>query len=669
MNRKLVFEEFACWGCKACEVACKQEHNPLPPAGAGLNGPHAIKYVSVWEDGPRELDGKLHSMWRVSVCKHCDDPVCAAACPAGAITRDPETGIVLHDPERCDGCQQGKGKPAAGKGGISPCKAGCPAENNVQGFVRLAAEGKNDEAIRTIRETSPFPSVCGRVCDHPCESDCSRREVDDAVSIRAIERFLSDLEAQKDPIHMPAIRKTGEGKKVAVIGSGPAGLTAAYFLARDGYAVSVFERLPLVGGMMAVGIPGYRLPREVLSREIRAIQALGVEIRTGVEVGKEITIEGLRKQGTKAFFLAVGAHQCRRLGIEGEDLEGVYPGLDFLRDVNLGKPVRLNGRIAVVGGGNAAIDSVRTALRNGAREAFLIYRRGLEEMPASLEEIEECREEGVVIHTLADPKRIVGDRGRVKGVECLRMRLGEPDASGRRTPIPIAGSEFLIEVDTVITAIGQASDWACLGPECGCTLSEWGTMNVNPLTLQTDDPDLFAGGDAVTGPGTVAKAIAAGRRAAVSIDRYLRGLSLTEDRDKRSPIVPRPGVESADPCPRVAAQCCDPGSRVKDFQEVRCGLEGDAAVQEAKRCLSCGTACIQACPYEAISFDEQSGKARKCNLCYHRVRNGLYPACADNICLAHCIYFDDPAAIAREILEKRNRRGGWGEIIPKPIAR
>jgi NADPH-dependent glutamate synthase beta subunit-like oxidoreductase len=662
---KLVFEEFACWGCRACEAACKQQHNPIPPEGSAQGVRDAVRYLSVWEDGPRELDGKLHTMWRVNVCRHCDDPVCAVACPADAIQRDPDTGIVLHDPERCDGCHPGNGKPSAGKGGVSPCKAGCPAENNVQGFVRLAAAGKYGEALQVLRETSPFPAVCGRVCDHPCESDCSRKEIDDPVSIRSVERFLADLEAKTSGL--PAVRKIGGGRKVAVIGAGPAGLTAAYFLARDGYAVTVFEKLPIAGGMMAVGIPGYRLPREVLDREIRMIRALGVEIRTGVEVGKEITLEDLRKQGTEAFFLAIGTHECKRLGIEGEDLQEVYPGLDFLRDVNLGKEVRIGKRVAVIGGGNAAIDSVRTALRCGAKEAFLLYRRGLEEMPASLEEIQECRDEGIAIHTLTDPRRIVGEGGKVKAVECVRMKLGEPDASGRRRPIPIAKSEFLIEVDAVIPAVGQGSDWACLGPECGCTLSEWGTMKVNPLTLQTEDSDIFAGGDAVTGPATVAQAIGAGRRAAVSIDRHLRGLSLMEDRDRRPPTTPKPLVESFDPSPRAATQCIEPRLRVEGFEEVRCILEEGAAAQEAKRCLSCGTGCIQACPYEAVFFDDEAGKARKCNLCHERVKNGLYPACADNVCLAHCIYFGDPAEIERQILEKRKRRGGWGEVIPKAV--
>jgi NADPH-dependent glutamate synthase beta subunit-like oxidoreductase len=665
-NYKLVFEEFACWGCKACEVACKQEHNQPSPVASSPNGRDALKYLSVWEDGPKYVDGKLDFMWRVNVCKHCTEPACAVACPEGAIMRDSVTGIVLHDKDKCNGCNAVKGKSGAEKEKASPCKADCPAHNNIQGYVSLAAKGKYQEALQLIKETSPFPSICGRVCYHPCESNCNRRQIDDPVAIHSVERFLGDLDLFGGKPYVPRL-KEAKNQKIAVIGSGPAGLTAAYFLARDGYQVTVFEKLPVAGGMMAVGIPEYRLPRENISREIKVIQAMGVEIRTGIDVGKDITIAELREQQTKAFFLAVGAHECKRLGIEGENLDGVYPGVDFLRRVNLGEKVSLGKRIAVVGGGNVAMDAVRTALRTGAEEAYLLYRRSIEEMPASTEEIQECVEEGVKFCTLTAPKRIIGENGEAKALECTRMELGEPDESGRRRSFPIAGSEFLLEVDAVIPAIGQESDWACLGPDCACTLSDWGTMKVDPLTLQTDDPDIFAGGDAVTGPRTVVEAIAAGQRAAVSIDRYLRGLSLSADRDMNLLSNTEPQKDRYDPSPRAGMPLLDPRERVKSFAEVRLGLMEETAVQEAKRCISCGTCCIQACPYDAIVFNEHSGKTQKCNLCYQRVTNGLYPACADNICLAHCIYFGDPAEIEQKILEKRKMRGGWGEIIPKAL--
>ena len=313
------------------------------------------------------------------------------------------------------------------------------------------------------------------------------------------------------------------------------------------------------------------------------------------------------------------------------------------------------------------MDAVRTALRSGAEVASLLYRRTMGEMPASREEIEECQEEGVKVHTLMAPKRILGENGRVKALECVRMELGEPDESGRRRPVVIEGSEFLMEVDAVIPAVGQESDWACLGPDCACTLSEWGTMKVDPLTLQTDDPDIFAGGDAVTGPRTVVEALAAGQRAAVSIDRYLRGLGLSADREIDWLSNTEPQKEKYDPSPRSHAPLLEVQERVKSFAEVRLGFTEDMAIQEGKRCVSCGTCCIQACPYDAIVFNEHTGKTQKCNLCYQRVTNGLYPACADNICLAHCIYFGDPAEIKQKILEKRELRGGWGEIIPKAL--
>ena len=664
---KLIIEEFACWGCKTCEVACKQEYNPFAYGAYHPDSTDAVKYLSVWEDGPKYVDGKLDLMWRVNVCKHCDDPVCALACPEDAIVKDLETGIVLHDNDKCNGCNALEGKSGPEKQGTSPCKVECPARNNIQGYVSLAAKGKYREALQLIKETSPFPSICGRVCYHPCESHCNRTQIDKSVAIHSVERFLADQDFATGRPYVPKVQKVRE-EKVAIIGSGPAGLTAAYFLARDGYQVTVFEKLPVPGGMPAVGIPEFRLPRDVVSREIQVIQELGVDIQTGVDVGKDITIERLREEQTKAFFIAIGAHECKILGIEGEDLEGVYPGVDFLRDVNLGQRVSLGERVAVVGGGNVAMDAVRTALRIGAREPFILYRRSLAEMPASQDEIKECEEEGIQIYTLTDPKRIIGEKGKVKAIECLRMALGEPDESGRRRPVPVEGTEFLLEVDAVIPAIGQESDWACLGPECACTLSEWGTVNVDTLTLQTDDPDIFAGGDAVTGPRTVVEAIAAGRQAAESIDRYIRGLSLGADRDMKLIPITEPLREKYDPSPRARMPRLETRERVKSFAEVRLGFTEEMVAQEAKRCMSCGTCCIQSCPYDAITFNGTTGKVQKCNLCYERVINGLYPACADNVCPAHCIYFGDPAEIEKRILEKRMFRGGWGEVIPKAIS-
>jgi len=660
MNKHaLIIEEFACWGCKACEVACKQEYNPVDAS----NG---IKYLSVWPDGPKLMNGKLDFMWRVNVCKHCDEPICAKACPEGAITTDPKTGVVLLDNKKCNGCNAVPGKSGAEKQDTSSCKKGCPAHIDVQGYVNLAVKGKFQDALQLIKEASPFPSICGRICHHPCESDCNRSQIDQPVAAHSIERFIADLDLNTSMRYKPEI-KPKKKDKVAIVGSGPAGLTCAYYLAQEGYPVTIFEKTPVLGGMLAMAIPSYRLPREIVEAEIQLIHEMGVTMKTGVEVGKDMTIAQLRIEGFKAFFIGIGAQECKRLDIEGEDLDGVYSGLDYLRQVNLGEPVRLGRNVAVIGGGNVAMDAVRSARRLGAQNAFILYRRGLEEMPSRPEEIEECKEEGITINILTQPVQIIGEKGRVKAIECIKTRLGEPDQSGRRSPVPMLGSEFTIKVDAVIKALGQEADWSCLTPECACTLTGWRTMKVDPLTLQSDDPDIFAGGDAVRGPQSVIEAIADGRQAALSIDRYIGGQDLRLDRDMELKAITNPQKEKYDPAQRTQMPRLEPRERVKNFKEVQKGITEEMAVQEARRCISCGSCCIQACPYDAITFDEKTGIARKCNLCYNRVTNGLYPACADNICLAHCIYFGDPAGIEQKILEKRKARGGWGDIIPKVI--
>ncbi len=660
MNKyALIIEEYACWGCKTCEVACKQEYNPVE----SNNG---VKYLSVWSDGPKLMNGKLDFVWRVNVCKHCAQPICAKACPEDAITKDPKTGIVLSDREKCNGCHAVLGQSGAEKQETSSCKVGCPAHINVQGFVNLAAKGKYQEALQLIKEASPFPSICGRVCHHPCESNCSRSQIDEPVAAHSIERFLADLDLNSTKRYKPEI-KTKKEEKVAIVGSGPTGLTCAYYLAQEGYRVTIFEKADVLGGMLRMAIPSYRLPREIVEAEIQLIREMGVSLKTGVEVGKDTTIAQLREEGFKAIFIAIGTQECLRLGIEGEALQGVYGGLDYLRRINLGESLAIGKTVAVIGGGNTAVDAVRSARRLGAENAFIIYRRGLDEMPSRPEEIEECQEEGILINTLTQPVRFIGENGKIKAIECIRMRLTDPDESGRRKPEPIPGSEFTTEVDAVITALGQEADWACLTPECACTLTHSGTMNVDPLTFQSDDADIFAGGEAVRGPQTVIEAIADGRQAAISIDRYIEGQDLRLDRDIELKAITTPQKGKYDPSTRSQMPCLEPQERVKNFNEVQKGLTKEMAVQEAQRCISCGSCCIQACPYDAIAFDQKIGKIQKCNLCYHRVTNGLYPACADNVCLAHCIYFGDPAEIERRILEKRKIRGGWGEILPKAL--
>ncbi len=621
----LLLNEYECMGCHACEVACKQEH------GLGV-GPRVIRVI---EKAP---------YFKPLFCHHCEDAPCALACPEGAITKDPKTGVVLVDSEKCNGCNAVVGKSGAEKQQTSACKAGCPAHIDVQGFVNLAAKGKFQEALELIKLASPFPSICGRVCPHPCESDCKRDQIDKPVGIRAIERFLGDLDLKAKKRYLPEI-KARKKERVAIIGSGPAGLTCAYYLAKEGYKVTIFEKAKVLGGMLTAGVPPYRLPRNIVDAEIKMIRNMGVTMKTGVEVGKDKTVAQLRKDGFKAFFLAVGAQESVRLGVPGEDLGGIYRGLDYLRQLNVGKPVRLGERVAVIGGGNVAMDAVRSARRLGSAKAFILYRRGMEEMPSTPEEIKQCREEGISIKTLAQPVRFIGNNGRVKSIECVKMRLTEADESGRRKPEPIRGSEFRVNVDAVITALGQESDWCCLTPECACTLTEWGTMKIDPLTLQSDDPDIFAGGDAARGPKTVVEAIADGRQAALSIGRYLRGENLRLGREIQLKAIQEPQKGKYDRIARAKMACLEAKKRVKNFNEVQKGLTKGATVQEAKRCISCGTCCVQTCPYDVMQFNHEATKAVKCDLCVEKRQRNEVPACYA-ICPTRCIFWGDPKKFA-----------------------
>ncbi len=542
----------------------------------------------------------------LSKCTSCGE--CAKVCPV-EVSNEYDEGLSARKAIYKKYPQAIPGGFAVDKRGTAPCRATCPAHVSVQGWIALMNQGKYREAISLFKQEHPFPGVCGRVCHHPCESACTRTEVDQPLGIMNLHRYLADYDRKSDIPFKPE-KKADRPEKVAIIGAGPGGLTAAYFLAIEGYQVTVFEKLPVLGGMLTVGIPAYRLPRDIIESEIQVIRDLGVEFKTGVEIGKDFTIGQLREQGYKAFFMGIGSQECKVLGIEGEDYEGVYPGLEFLKKVNLGERVRIGDRVAVIGGGNVAMDAVRTALRTGSRKPFIIYRRSRDEMPANDEEIVECEDEGIEIMTLTNPVRVIADNGRVSAVECLKMELGPPDDSGRRRPVPIPGSEFTIEVDAVIPAIGQESDWACLTEECACTLSDWGTIRVDPTTLQTQDPDIFAGGDAVTGPATVVEAIAAGKEAAVSMDRFIQGVDLKKGRRiEWEPVVDVPVEDekkkSRTPMPHAPAE-----DRVGNFNEVQLGYDELGAKREGSRCLSCGVCsecyqCVEACLADALVHEEK----------------------------------------------------------------
>ncbi|HIP96570.1 MAG TPA: pyridine nucleotide-disulfide oxidoreductase, partial [Anaerolineae bacterium] len=436
-----------------------------------------------------------------------------------------------------------------------------------------------------------------------CELGCKRKEVEAPLAICALKRFAYDVAAPLAPPPQPVERTQSE--KVAIVGAGPAGLSAAYDLVRKGYGVTVYEALPVAGGMLAVGIPAYRLPRDVLQEEIDYIRALGVEIKLNTPIGRDgaPTLEDLRRD-YDAVFLAVGAHQSRKLRIPGEDLPDVIHSTDFLRALNLGREVKIGKRVAVIGGGNAAIDAARSALRLGS-EVTIVYRRSRVEMPAIATEVDAAEEEGVKFHFLAAPTRILSQDGRVTAMECVRMELGEPDESGRRRPIPIAGSEFTIEADTVIVSIGQRPD---LSPLTEAEATPWGTLTADADTMATPLAGLFAGGDAVTGPASAVEAVAAGKRAAESIHRYLRGQDLREGRTFEWPRAADIEVEipaGTEPTARREMPTLPVAERRSSFAEVELGFTEEQARSEADRCLSCAVCsecleCVKLCEAKAI---------------------------------------------------------------------
>lgn len=429
---------------------------------------------------------------------------------------DAET--ARREAERCLQCKKPK------------CREGCPVHNDIPGFIRLLREGKIEEAYWLDRQTNTLPAVCSRVCPHEfqCEGYCVRGKKGDSVAVGMLERYIVDwMVANGKNILQPCALPNG--RKVAIIGSGPAGMSVAHYLAKEGYSCTIFESLPISGGMLIVGIPAYRLPRAVIATEFEALRQCGVQIVTGVTIGKDITLDDLKDQGFESIFLGPGAHVSRKLGVEGEDLAGVIHGVDYLRRVNLGEQVNLGRNVVVVGGGNVAIDCARTALRTGSNQAFILYRRGRDEMPASRAEIHHLEEEGVRVETLAAPVKIHGENGRLTAVECVRMQLGECDASGRCRPVPIEGSNFMIEADAVIPAISQNVDIGA-GTGLNLALSRWGTFEVDETTLQTSVSWVFAAGDAVLGPQTVAKAVAQAKEAAESIHRLLQGQDLKQGR-------------------------------------------------------------------------------------------------------------------------------------------
>jgi len=490
----------------------------------------------------------------------------------------------------------------------APCVITCPAGVNVQGYIQLIGQGKYREAIQLIMERLPLPGVLGRVCPHPCEMECQRSELDEALSIRDLKRFVAD---QVDLKELPPPDIEERPEKVAVVGTGPAGLTVSYYLRLKGYKVTIFEALSALGGMLRVGIPDYRLPPEILDREINHILDLGIDVETDKKLGVDFTLNDLKDQGFNAIFLGIGAHRGLKLNIPGEeDFEGVLDAVDFLKGVNFGDREAPGKHVAVIGGGNVAIDAARTALRLGSEEVTIVYRRTREEMPANEGEIEETLEEGVKILYLTAPVRVLGVKGKCTGIEVIKTELGEPDASGRRRPVPIEGSEFVIDCDAIIPAIGQRPDMGWAKDEDTLLTTNWDTFEVNPHTMQTTIPYVFASGDAVTGPATVIEAVSSGHKAVEAIHRFLNGEDLKQLAGERATQEP-PGRDwrqipkglVKEKRPKIDHR--EAAGRAHSFEEVNLGFSEDVAKREAQRCINCGICsecmeCVKVCEAKAI---------------------------------------------------------------------
>jgi NADPH-dependent glutamate synthase beta subunit-like oxidoreductase len=511
--------------------------------------------------------------------------VCAQVCPKNLLKVRTPSERLLHF-NQSDDC-------------LAPCRQTCPAEIDIPLYIHQIRKGDYAGAVNTIRERNPLLLACGRVCPHPCEVNCRRGVGDEPVSINQLKRFAADYEMTSGK-HLPIRKAADTGKRIAVVGGGPAGLTCAYFLRRLGHSVTIFEAMPKLGGMLRYGIPEYRLPKEVLDWEIQGILNLGIETRTGVAFGKDVDVQQLQEEGFDAIFLGIGAWKDSRMRVPGEELRGCYTGIDFLSRLASGEQLPIKPVAAVIGGGNTAIDCVRNLIRLGAKKVYLVYRRTRKEMPANEVEIEAAEAEGAEYMFLCAPVRVLADdHGDVTHLEYLRMELGEPDASGRRRPVPVEGSETLLAADMVISAIGQAPDVSFTAsgraPLNELKTTRWSTIDVNPATLQSNIPYLFAAGDGATGPALVVDAIGGGRRAARSIHQFVTGQPVAaDDKELIKTLIPETlftQVAGIVRSPRAELVELPVAERICSFVEVDQVLTEAAARGESERCLYCCLTC------------------------------------------------------------------------------
>ena len=589
------------------------------------------------------------NMSRSAYIAHVDKEKCVACgkcvevCPAGAAklgqklcTKNGPVEYPKHElpddnhwgPDKWDEDYRDNNMKNCYDSGTAPCKTACPAHIAVQGYIKMAAEGRYLDALKLIKQDNPFPAVCGSICNRRCEDACTRGTIDSPVAIDEIKRFIAEQELNAETRYVPARRTyrastEDYAEHIAVIGAGPAGMSCAYYLANMGYPVTVFEKNPVPGGMLTLGIPNFRLEKDVVNAEIEVLREMGVEFKCGVEVGKDVTLDELRAQGYKGFFLGIGAQKSSALRIPGEELEGVFGGVEFMREVNLGSKPAIGDKVAVIGGGNVAMDVCRTAVRLGAKETYVVYRRSEDEMPADKMEVAEAKEEGVKFLFLNAPAEIIGEDGKVKALKVEVMELGEPDEKGRRKPVG-TGKFETIEVSAVIGAIGQKVDLGGIAPE-GMTFNKNGTIIADAVTLQTSQPDVFVGGDVYTGPKFAIDAIAAGREAAISLHRYVHpGQSLTLARNRRDFIELDKSnlaiaVESFDNSSRQV-----PGhdaKKAKSFSNDRMAFTEEQVMKEASRCLGCGATvvdenkcigcglCTTKCEFDAIHLRRELPEA------------------------------------------------------------
>ena len=578
---------------------------------------------------------------------------CVEVCPAGAVklgqklcTKQGE--VSYPQQEKPEGLVWGEDKwnpnyvfdnrKNCHESGTAPCKTACPAHIAIQGYIKLAKEGRYLDALKLIKQDNPFPSVCGYVCNRRCEDACTRGSLDKALAIDEIKKFIAEQDLKSEEPYVPErlyrrpIDKPYE-EKIAIIGAGPAGLSCAYYLARMGYEnVTVFDRNPEPGGMLVMGIPSYRLDRSALRGEIAVLEKMGVKFRMNTEVGKDVTIQQLRDEGYKGFYVAIGAQKGSALRIPGEELKGVYGGVEFLRQVNLGKKPRIGKKCAVIGGGNVAMDVCRTAVRLGA-ETTVVYRRSEAEMPADKEEVAEAKQEGVTFRFLSAPAEIIGENGKVTGVKVEIMELGAPDEKGNPTPVG-TGTFEVIEVDSVISAIGQGIDWG--GLDIGeLKTGKKGTAVADPVTYQTAQPDIFVGGDVYTGPKFAIDAIAAGREGAESLHRFVQdGQSLTRGRNLREfyELDKKDLLIDVDCFDRPARQpILHDQSKAKSFEHDRLTFTEEQVKAEASRCLGCGVSvvdpnrcigcglCTTRCMFDAIHLERDVPEASTMIRCEDKV--------------------------------------------------